>query len=178
MLLVFPRDLLALFGSEYTVGAVVTIILALGQLWNAGTGPCGALLNMSGHIRLNMVNNALTLALNIALNIALIPPFGIVGAAVAWSSSLATVNLARVVEVWYLYRIVPMNRSTGKVPIAAGAACAVAMAIRVILHGSVSELIVGVGSGAVVYCLALWLLGLDADDLAGFRSLIGRPRRQ
>ena len=39
---VFPRDLLAIFGKGFQVGAAVTIILAAGKLIDAGTGPCSA----------------------------------------------------------------------------------------------------------------------------------------
>ena len=92
-LLVFPDELLRLFGPDFAAGAAVTVILALGQLVNAATGPCGTLLNMSGRVALNMADNLAALVLNVLLNLWLIPAYGIVGAAVAWAVSLAAVNV-------------------------------------------------------------------------------------
>ncbi|MCG5440348.1 MATE family efflux transporter, partial [Micromonospora foliorum] len=57
-LLVFPEQLLRLVGGPGLAGgAAVTVVLALGQLVNAATGPCGTLLNMSGRVSVNMVDN-------------------------------------------------------------------------------------------------------------------------
>ncbi|WP_375485158.1 flippase [uncultured Jatrophihabitans sp.] len=173
LLLVFPGDLLHLFGHEYESAVWVTVILAVGQLLNAATGPCGNLQNMSGHVRLNMTNNLVTLALNVGLNVALIPPFGIKGAAVAWSVSLAVVNIARVVENRLLFGVLPFDRSLIKVLLAAAVAAAVAVAIRVGLAGVLTELVVGVAAGAGAYFAALWLFGFEDDDRVAIRSILG-----
>ncbi|MBE7189593.1 flippase, partial [Jatrophihabitans endophyticus] len=88
-LVLFPKDLLEIFGSGVATGVSVTVILCAGQFVNAATGPSGAVLNMSGRNRLNMIDNIVALALNIGLNLWLIPVDGIRGAAIAWSVSLA-----------------------------------------------------------------------------------------
>src|SRR6266536_3650090 len=100
VLLAFPSQLLRLFGNGFREGAAVTAVLAAGKLADAGTGPCGLMLNMSGRPLWSTVENLAVLVLNVLLNLWLIPSRGIAGAAVAWAVALGTVNLARVVQVW------------------------------------------------------------------------------
>ena len=79
VLVVFPEELLEYFGKSYATAATVTILLALGQFVSAAAGPCGTVLNMSGRVRLNMIDNIGALVVNVALNLLLIPDYGIVG---------------------------------------------------------------------------------------------------
>jgi O-antigen/teichoic acid export membrane protein len=176
LLLVFAKDLLHIFGDEYGAGAAVTMILAVGQLLNAGTGPCGTLLNMSGRVRMNMYNNIGVLVVNIGLNLALIPKFGITGAAVAWSVSLAVVNVARVVEVQVIFGVMPFARATLKIPLAAASAAAAAIAVRLLVGDEMAQVALGIAAGAIVYCLVLWLFGFENEDVLAARSIMGRGR--
>src|SRR5690606_582083 len=41
---VWPREILALFGAEFQVGASSLLILAVAMLWNLGTGNVGTVL--------------------------------------------------------------------------------------------------------------------------------------
>ena len=175
VLLVYPKDLLGLFGADYGAGVAATVILCIGQLINGATGACGALQNMSGHIRLNLINNAVALALNIGLNLALIPAYGLTGAAVAWSISLGAVNLVRVIENKIVFGLLPFDRSVGKVVVAALVATGAAIAVRWLIDGHVVALLVGAAGATVVYVGALLLLGIEPDDRSAVRSVLGRP---
>jgi O-antigen/teichoic acid export membrane protein len=128
VLVVFPRDLLRLFGDAFVAGAAVTIVLALGKMVDAATGPCAVLLNMSGRPKYNLIANVLALVLNIALNLVLIPAFGVVGAAIAWAVSLAVVNGIRLYFVHQLIGTLPFDTGTRRGLYAALAALAVAAA--------------------------------------------------
>lgn len=88
-----PTWVLGLYGPEFTVGAAVLTILALGQFVNVATGSVGYLLMMTGHEKLMRNNIVFSALLNIALNTILILKFGILGAALANAISLATMNL-------------------------------------------------------------------------------------
>lgn len=91
--------LVTLFGSEFSAAYWPLLILAVGQLANAGFGATGMLLNMTGFERDVTRVIAIAAGLNVALNLALIPPFGVIGAAVATSISLAFWNI-------WLWRVV------------------------------------------------------------------------
>ncbi|TXS89901.1 hypothetical protein FV139_19440 [Parahaliea maris] len=93
LMLLFPQWILAIFGTTYSAGAAVLIVLALGQFVNVVTGPVGYLLQMSGHYR-EVRNNTLIAAVTaLALNALLTPRHGAMGAAIAAAVALSVVNL-------------------------------------------------------------------------------------
>jgi len=174
-LLVFPQRMLGLFGHQFVVGASVTMILALGKLVDAATGPCGLMLNMSGRVRTNMIDNIVALVLNVALNLMLIPPYGIEGAAVAWAVSLTVVNAARVEQVRRSLGVLPFGSSTAKGVVAGLAALVVALGIRTLLPAS-GQLLVGIPVLVVVYVGVLVALRIDPEDRGILRAVIGGRR--
>ncbi len=99
LLLAVPASVLGLFGSEFRAGAGALTVLIAGQLVNVATGPVGYLLMMSGHEKLMRNNVAAAAVLNVLLNVVLVPPFGIMGAAVATAVSLAVMNVVSAVLV-------------------------------------------------------------------------------
>ncbi|MDX6752573.1 lipopolysaccharide biosynthesis protein [Geminicoccaceae bacterium 1502E] len=74
---------LRLFGGEYDAGYLPLVVLALAHLLNVAAGPVKLLLVMTRHERDTMIGLACGTAANIALNAALIPPLGMLGAALA-----------------------------------------------------------------------------------------------
>jgi capsular exopolysaccharide synthesis family protein len=174
-LAVFPRDLLALFGRGFQVGAAVTIILAAGKLIDAGTGPCALMLNMSGRPLWNMIDNIAVLVLNIALNLVLIPRFGIVGSAVAWAISLGVVNLARLTQVWWMMRMLPFSAGVARGFLAGAGACVAAMLVRRWLEPPL-QLPVGLAAIVVTYLALVAMQGLSADDRLVLGVMLSRLR--
>lgn len=86
---VFGKFFLMLFGSEFTSGSFILIVLLCGIVIRSSIGPAEALLVMAGRQKMCAAIYAITLSVNIVLNISLIPMFGILGAAIATSISLA-----------------------------------------------------------------------------------------
>ena len=170
VLVVFPHEMLHLFGRGFEVGAAVTVVLAVGKLTDAATGPCGLMLNMSGRVALNMADNVAVLVSNVMLNIYLIPRHGIVGAAVAWTVSLVLVNLLRVRQVRKAMGMFPFDRGAAK-----GAAAAVLAAVAgIVVSAAVDGIPVPAGIGAivVVYLGVLLVLRLPTDDWLVLRSVV------
>jgi O-antigen/teichoic acid export membrane protein len=170
---VFSRELTRMFGKGFGVGAVVVIVLVVGKLTDAATGPCGLMLNQSGRVALNMADNVGVLVANVALNLYLIPRYGLLGSAVAWMVSLVLVNAARVWQVWASMGMLPFDSASGKGLIAALAALVVALAVAAVASGPVA-LLVGAPVTLGVYAGALVLLGLPEDD----RMLIKQLKRR
>lgn len=94
--IVFPEQILLLFGPQFSSGAQVLIILCIGQFVNAATGPVGYLLNMSGFHRIEGHIAVAGALLGVALCFALVPLWGMVGAAAANAIATAACNLLRV----------------------------------------------------------------------------------
>jgi O-antigen/teichoic acid export membrane protein len=82
-LIVLGPFLLGNFGDSFVRGYLVLIVLTLGYLMKAATGPVGAYLAVTGNQDSIVLVTAVSAIGNIALNAVLIPPFGVMGATVA-----------------------------------------------------------------------------------------------
>jgi O-antigen/teichoic acid export membrane protein len=101
ILIFFPKQLLSIYGEEFTQASSALVILALGQLVSSLSGSVGNILKMTDHHKLFQFIMIGALLLNICLNVVLIPIYGIVGAAIATSSSIAFYNL---MGVFFVYK--------------------------------------------------------------------------
>jgi len=99
LLVVGGRLLLGLFGPEFQSAYVPLLILVAGGLVNAFTGIVVYLATLTGRERPALAIFLSALALSLALNVLLIPPLGIIGAAIASSSALSFWNLAMLLYV-------------------------------------------------------------------------------
>jgi O-antigen/teichoic acid export membrane protein len=163
VIVVFPDELLKLFGPGFISGATVTVVLAAGKFVDAATGPCAMMLNMSGRPTLNMANNIAGLLLNIALNIVLIPRYGIVGSAIAWAVVLVLMNIARVTQVRLTMDMLPFGGGTAKALLAAFGAAAVGVAARIAFAGA-AGLVIGAPLIGLTYLGLTIALGITRED--------------
>lgn len=95
-----PDKVMGIFGHEFASGATVIMILAAGQLVNIITGPAGSVLMMCGHERLVRNTVVASAFFCIAVSLWLIPQMGVVGAAIAYSITVAIENLIMVTLAW------------------------------------------------------------------------------
>lgn len=77
--------LLGLFGAGFIEGATALAIMCIGATISAATGNVQAMLLMSGRSGWAALNKVIALALSLTLLFGLVPLWGIVGAAVAWT---------------------------------------------------------------------------------------------
>ena len=159
------RPLLRLFGSDFEAGHLALALIAAGQLASASMGTNGMLLTMTGYPHLNLVNAACVAAASLGLNALLVPAYGATGAAAAGASSLALINAVRCVEIWFMFRLVPWDRTILK-PLAAFLLAAGAGAAGFVTLGGVPAAAVAVA----VFAAAWWILGPEPAD----RELLGR----
>jgi O-antigen/teichoic acid export membrane protein len=169
ILVLFPREVLAIFGPGFPAAAAVTIVLVVGKAIDAATGPCAMMLTMTGRPTLNMADNLAALALNIGLNLWLIPRYGILGSAIAWAVALGMLNLTRVVQVKWTLGMWPFSSGTAMALLAGAAATAAGVTLRALLPEP-SSLIAGGAAVAGTYA-ALIVLGLKAEDRISLSSL-------
>lgn len=108
---VFRDSIMGLFGAEFIEGTTALVILSGGQVFNAVSGPCGYILNMTGHHRVNLYINILMIGVVFFLNVILIPTLGYIGAAIAASMSLIIVNFMRMVFMYKFTGIIPFKIS-------------------------------------------------------------------
>jgi O-antigen/teichoic acid export membrane protein len=100
LFLIAPGWIMSIFGAQFSGGAAILSILALGQFVNVATGSVQQVLMMCGYEHL-LRNVAIICAiLMILLNLMLIPLLGVLGAALATASVMIFQNLLVASLVW------------------------------------------------------------------------------
>jgi O-antigen/teichoic acid export membrane protein len=172
----FPGPILSIFGKAFADGAPALIILSWASLVDAATGMCGAVLDMTGYTRLKLTNAIIRLVLVIALSLVLIPTRGMVGAAIAALAGEIVMNGLRLVEVYFIFHLLPYSGSFLK-PVMAGQ---LALLVTLLVSGWLPagsehlHVLVGMVLLSSVYVAAILLLGLDPDD----QNILLRMRRR
>jgi len=106
-LIFFGDRFLALFGEGFQQGRSALAILSISQLVNAATGPVGPIMIMAGYETRTAIAVTIGAVTNIVLNLMLIPRYGILGAAVATTTSMMLWNGMLVFQVWSKLAIDP-----------------------------------------------------------------------
>lgn len=92
-LLIFPGWVMSWYGPEFRSGGLALAILAIGQYVNTSSGSVQRVLMMCGYEHLMRNVAAFCAVLVLILNFVLIPPYGVVGAAIASAVTLSVQNL-------------------------------------------------------------------------------------
>lgn len=167
LMIFFAKEILNLWGSEYAPGATSLRIICLAQLINCATGSVGFILMMTGHSKINLINNFIGLLSTLSLNLVLIPKYGVFGAALSLAIVIAIVNITRLIEVYALFKIHPYKFQYYKPLLSAGIAFLILFSGSRLFQNSYHALLI-ILSGSLVflgaYILVLYLLGLEAED--------------
>lgn len=107
LLLAVAPFLLALFGPGFEAGTPLIAVLLIGVLARASAGPADALLTMCGLQKVCAVIYSGVFILNVGLNLLLIPPFGLMGAAVATSLAISGEALALILAARLRLGVLP-----------------------------------------------------------------------
>ncbi|MFD1020181.1 flippase [Thalassobacillus hwangdonensis] len=93
LIIVSSNFLLMIFGEEFQSGQGALILRSLGYFINLSVGGVWLMLSMTGAPRFQMYTNIFAFLLNVILNIVLIPPLGLLGAAIATMVTMAIANI-------------------------------------------------------------------------------------
>ncbi len=165
ILVLFPSQLLSLFGASFAVGSTALTILAWSTLVNTGTGISGVMLVMTGHTRLELLNTLLSTAVLIAASVLFIPPYGLNGAAVALLGASLTLNFLRLVQTYRLFHLLPYDAQFLK-PLAAGGASLLAVSALLVRYPATNTQALVLYASLIVgiYAAVLMALGISAED--------------
>jgi O-antigen/teichoic acid export membrane protein len=158
-LVVYRAELLAIFGSDYTAGTGILIVLAAGQLVNSAAGPAGHLLGMTDHQYVLLANRTSMSVANVLLNYLLLTKYGVIGTAVATALVLASLNVTRILEIYVLEGMFPYDKSFLTFLPALGVATVIMYSIRSLLMTPLSY--VGIPLGLTVYVVSLYGFGMQ-----------------
>ncbi len=120
LIILLSKHILRIFGQEFSVGFSSLILLSLGWIIHSAVGSVGQMIIMAGRQKLHLVNMIVVLSSNIILNTIFIPLYGMIGAALATSISIALFNIIELYQVYRLFKILPYRTDFLK-PILAGA---------------------------------------------------------
>jgi O-antigen/teichoic acid export membrane protein len=110
--ILFPHAIIdTLFGVRYADVAFIFQILVLGNIVNPLTGPNYHTLISIGKTKYIIQSFIINALLNLAFSLLLIPPFGILGAAISVTVSAAIANILLSVRLYQVLKIHPMTRS-------------------------------------------------------------------
>ncbi len=99
----FGGPILSFFGPAYAEGVAVLVLLSLGLLFDAATGPSKIVMMMTGHERAYVAIFGSVMAVGFLATVLVIPVFGIVGAAAVNMTSRIIAQVA--IALWCRYRI-------------------------------------------------------------------------
>jgi len=105
ILILFPEQILSVFGTEFKAGKWVLIILCIGHFINAISGTVSYFMQMTDSQNAFQIIMASAVLIAIGLNYYLIPLYGIEGAAAATAISLIFWNVTCVIFIKYQYNI-------------------------------------------------------------------------
>jgi O-antigen/teichoic acid export membrane protein len=115
MFLVFgilPTDsITAVFGSAYAPGAEALMIVTASALVSVAFGPVNAALAGMAMTRPLLFATAVSAISNIVLSFALIPTYGLIGAAIAWSFARIAYPAAGALALYRVHKIGPLHRN-------------------------------------------------------------------
>ncbi|MDV2503974.1 MAG: flippase [bacterium] len=166
LVVLFSRDILAFFGSEFTQGGLALVVLSAATFFVSSTGSSGSMIHMAGWTRLSFVNMCIISGLNVLLNLLLIPRFGILGAAIGTGTSLIMGNALYLGQVWWYLKISPYDRKWVK-PLVAGLAAGLVVAVmqRWALGASPAwNMAFSTGAFGLCYVGLLLVLQLERED--------------
>lgn len=99
-LAIFAQPILSVFGPEFLEAHWALKVLIIGQLIDVLCGSVGNLMVMTGNQNKSLMVSASCALINLILNAILIPRYGVVGAAIATSSTLIVWN------VWLCFLVI------------------------------------------------------------------------
>ncbi len=180
VMMMFPSDVMALvYGSAYRGGALMLIVLALGQLISTMSGAVAPLHLMTGHQTRWMALTAGALAITLLMDFLLIPRWGNRGAAVADMLGQVTLNIGGLLQIKHLTGLWPYDRRYWKGSMAALLAMLAAAIPTFWPFGSIL-LKLGLASflSAVTFAISILLLGLDDEDKTFLKAVRARLAHQ
>lgn len=182
IILVFDREILLIFGKDFTDGKLPLLILSLGNLVQVLLGSAGSIIVMTGKIYLNLLNSLVIAVANVVGYYFLISSMGALGAALANSISVILISVLFFLEVLYYYKMHPFQVSLWKPVVAAVLSAAVSWSLKsmIVLDGLPYAFVLWILLGTGVFFAALYMFKLDEEDkfvLTKIRTRLSRSKQ-
>lgn len=173
-----PHEVMrVLFGSAYSAGWKVLVVLGVAQVINAGSGPVGLLLVMTGHQNRMFAISGTTFFFSLILDFALIPRWGMFGAAIAAGLSISGLFISAVLMARHILGMVPYDRRYIKGFFAATLSAGALFLLRELAIASpLLRLFSAIAVSVSIFVFALRLFGLDKEDTEFIGKILARVK--
>ncbi len=180
VMMVVPGPLLRIFGGEtFAAGGTTALrILLIGQAVNVSVGAAGFVLIMAGRTGWDLTVYALSFPLDLVLSLILVSAFGIEGAAIAQTITIAASNALRLTLVYRFVGIQPYDRRYVRLLVPAALSALAMIGIHAAISGAGWPVDLGgtaIGGG-LVYVVAVALLALTPQEKTVARAFVSRRR--
>ncbi|MDR8394599.1 polysaccharide biosynthesis C-terminal domain-containing protein [Aliifodinibius sp. S!AR15-10] len=156
------HNLIDLLPPEYSGLKWVVIVVGAAKLFNMATGINGGIILNSRFYRFDLYSNIFLVLLTILTNYLLIPPYGILGAAMATALSLFLYNSIKLIFVWIKFSMQPFRWNALAVLLIAGGCLLLSFEIPY-LYNFVVDVTVRSGIMAAVFLALILIFGLSDD---------------
>jgi O-antigen/teichoic acid export membrane protein len=164
-LIVRPDIFMRILGGRAGAGAAtLCAVLAAGNLFFVATGPTSYVLAMTGRAGINTLNSFSAVVLYVVLGLVVVPTHGAIGMAIVDAVVTALVNTIRVVEAKILVGVQPFGWSYAKPAAATLVSAALLLTSRFVFGPGLWIGIAALVVAGVMYLLALWLMGVGAEE--------------
>lgn len=167
VVVLFPVQTIQLtFGSEYVVGDLALIVLAVAFFTHAIAGPNMDALTSIGRTRAIMYDNVFVALLNVGLNLALIPEYSILGAAWATAISYVVLNLLYSTQLYMETGIQPFTRAL--VRSSASGVLGILLiygVVTTLFEVTLVSFVLTVGAMFIVYGLSVVRFGVEREEI-------------
>ena len=167
-----------LTGGTDPATARVIAILAIGNIFFVGSGPCSYLISMTGRAGLNLVNSVAAVALYIGLGVWLVPRYGALGMAIGDAAVTTGINVVRLIQAKVLIGVQPFGRSFIKPVIATLALVVLLVLWRLLAPEGIVFEVAALVTGAACYLLVLRALGIDPEEREVYERIRKRLLRR
>jgi O-antigen/teichoic acid export membrane protein len=158
--------------------ATLVSVLALGNLFFVGSGPCSYLISMTGRAGLNFFNSLAAVVLYVVLGLWLIPKYGAIAMAFIDAGVTAIINIVRLVQAKLLIGVQPFGRTYLKPVAAALTLGVVLLAWKLLFPQEIVYEMGGLIVGGLVYLAVLRALGIDPEERHVFERIGNRLLRR
>jgi O-antigen/teichoic acid export membrane protein len=161
-ILVNLNNLISMLPPAYAGGSIVIIIIGAANLFDMSTGLNGAIILNSKRYRFDLYSMLVLMAVTIGLNYVLIPPYGILGAAIGTASAVVLYNALKVLFVGIAFGMQPFDAKMLPVLLIGAAITALSFQVGTIVNVYL-DIIIRSGLVTLLYVGTIVQTGISKD---------------
>ncbi len=170
------EDILRILGKDYRSGTGIILLILLAQFFNNFVGPNGTLLNMSGNQKFEVFNGSLTITVFVVMSFLIGRRFPW-GVTLALSTGIIFVNILKMIEVGFIYKIWPYTKKTLLfLLIISILQAAILRLARMLEIGSFEKLLIS-GVISLVMLVTTFTVSPEREDRKIFRYILRHTKR-